>query len=274
MNCINPIRVVNPKYRSRIWESQHRGENPDDFYLLVPCGKCLLCRKRYSKDWQVRLMLEYGFHKEAHFVTLTINPENYSKVSDHPEIYFRKFLEHIRYRQGNSPRHFFISELGAEHDRLHFHGIFFGAINYDFVSESWPYGFINIQRCTKRVIPYVLKYLFKSDPNYKPLIFASNRPFGLGYTYLEQKAQYHERSMIMTVSLNGFKYALPRYFKSKIWPKGYLADYYALNPIPYSYKGFTFQNLREYSDFMHNIKDALTINKPLKHFDIWAFSLK
>lgn len=37
----------------------------------LPCGKCIECRLRYSREWANRCMLELQYHKESWFVTLT-----------------------------------------------------------------------------------------------------------------------------------------------------------------------------------------------------------
>ena len=43
--------------------------------LQVPCGKCLACRIKNRKEWQIRMLHELNYHDDAVFLTLTYSDE-------------------------------------------------------------------------------------------------------------------------------------------------------------------------------------------------------
>lgn len=122
-----------------------------------PCGKCVACRKRWSKDWIVRLNEERNYSVSCHFFTLTYNdyfvpcvePYEYdvydhnkdhvckataSFTPDYPSVLvvrkkdvqlmlkrMRKYYD----KQGIKFRYFIISEYGPKTYRPHYHGIIF-----------------------------------------------------------------------------------------------------------------------------------------------------
>lgn len=45
-------------------------------YKLIPCGKCLSCRIKQTKEWAIRIELEAKKYKYNYFITLTYNDEN------------------------------------------------------------------------------------------------------------------------------------------------------------------------------------------------------
>lgn len=49
---------------------------PDDNKILIPCGQCISCRLKYSRDWATRCVLESLQYDHNYFVTLTYNPES------------------------------------------------------------------------------------------------------------------------------------------------------------------------------------------------------
>lgn len=45
-------------------------------YKMIPCGKCLSCRIKQTKEWAIRIELEAKKYKHNYFITLTYNDEN------------------------------------------------------------------------------------------------------------------------------------------------------------------------------------------------------
>ena len=74
----------------------------------------------------------------GYFVTLTISPEGIKELEERTGLNWelnpneiatkglRLFLERARKDTGKSIRHWCVTELGEEGDRIHLHGIFFG----------------------------------------------------------------------------------------------------------------------------------------------------
>ena len=89
MTCYNPIKafVIGHKLDgSKIHKFATKEQRDQDFmYLngryyyefdLLPCGRCLGCALKRSKDWATRMMLELQYHDRACFITLTYNDDN------------------------------------------------------------------------------------------------------------------------------------------------------------------------------------------------------
>lgn len=65
---------------------------------LVPCGKCVNCRKVRINDWYIRMLDEakfFGF-ENCSFVTLTYNPENLPEYGLLQKSDYQKFLKRLR----------------------------------------------------------------------------------------------------------------------------------------------------------------------------------
>lgn len=70
----------------------HRFTSDDDCYglfcsppsgcesLLLPCGKCILCTKRYRMHWVLRCLHELRFYDQACYLTLTVNDSSIDQV--------------------------------------------------------------------------------------------------------------------------------------------------------------------------------------------------
>lgn len=137
--CLRPHTIVNPHYKKWPTELQSYTTMPFDYFIRIPCGQCCDCQKKKRRDWSIRLGHEVRYHAERLkrlpkkrvkdciplFVTLTIDPEHYSEVSDDPSRAIRLFLERYRKRYKHTLRHWFCTEYGEDTNRLHFHGIIF-----------------------------------------------------------------------------------------------------------------------------------------------------
>lgn len=238
-SCLHPRYMINKHWDMRTalgkanlfaWRVSHPGEvYPDDYKIFVPCGRCLGCRKDRSRMWRVRLLHEhmYGKHKNCICLTLTIDNENYAKFSDQAGIKscVRSFLDRLRYYtpQRKLPKRFFVSELGEEGDRLHFHGFMWDIdVPYEIIRKCWNYGFIWIDRLKSvRQLSYATKYITK--PSFKfhyPIVLVSP---GLGSGYLKQKQwmDWHRQDpdvfLRYTCEFAGWTYSLPHYYRRKMF---------------------------------------------------------
>lgn len=98
-------------------------------YILVPCGKCLLCRNKKAKAWATRCICETMSHDEQpYFVTLTYNDTNLPLSGlDKQEV--QRFFKRLRIRferKGFSCyiRYIAVGEYGSNYHRPHYHIIF------------------------------------------------------------------------------------------------------------------------------------------------------
>lgn len=235
--CLYPTYIKNPKYQPN---KKNKGRPPvcTDrrlYYIPTKCGCCIECRKEKQREWRVRLEEELRSNV-GYFTTLTIDPKSIKKLEvdtglkweENPnEIAtkaLRLFLERARKDTTKSIRHWCVTELGEEGDRIHLHGIFFGQKSAELVRKHWKYGFVFIGGfCNSRSINYMTKYMLKVDvkhPMFKQIVLAS-KGIGSGYfdrlDFLWQKQNYKNITVATYTFRNGTKMAMPKYYKNKLF---------------------------------------------------------
>ena len=235
--CLYPTFVKNPKYKPN---KKNKGRPPICldrrlYYIPVKCGCCIECRKEKQREWRVRLEEELRT-RVGYFTTLTIAPESINNLETDTGLKWeenpneiatralRLFLERVRKDTGKSIRHWCVTELGEEGDRIHLHGIFFGQKSAELVRKHWKYGFVFIGCfCNSRSINYMTKYMLKVDikhPMFKQIVLAS-KGIGDGYfdrlDYLWQKQNYKNINVATYTFRNGTKMAMPKYYKNKLF---------------------------------------------------------
>lgn len=185
--------------------------------------------------------------------------ENYDNVIDDQnetaKLAVKRFRERYRKLFKKSIRHWLISEKGSKTGRLHLHGLLIG-LPKDWVREAklasghtysniglwykgsvpkrdtssrlakiWKYGHIYTGwNCTEATTTYTMKYLTKKDykNNYQGKILVSP---GLGRTYITSTTKrMHKNGNNYYTNISGFKTALCRYYKTKIWSEEELHD--------------------------------------------------
>lgn len=235
--CLYPTFVKNPKYKPN---KKNNGKPPvcKDrrlYYIPTKCGCCIECRKEKQREWRVRLEEELRSNF-GYFITLTISPEGIKELEERTGLNWklnpneiatkglRLFLERARKDTGKSIRHWCVTELGEEGDRIHLHGIFFGQKSAELIKKHWKYGFSFIgQYCNSKSVNYMTKYMLKVDikhPTFKQIVLASSG-IGAGYMdrldYLWQKQNYKQIDVATYTFRNGTKMAMPKYYKNKIF---------------------------------------------------------
>lgn len=249
MHCLNPVEIVNPRYTSKtpkgrralaLWRGI-RGDPrgyPEDYKILVPCGQCLGCYRDKARSWRVRLIHEhqFGCHSSCLCVTLTISDQYYSLFATRVSAarLFRAFVDRLRYYvpDRKSPKRFFISELGENTSRLHFHGFIWDVptLTKDQLSKAWPYGFVDVKPLVSvRQLSYVTKYITKAKKSHDPYIFVSPR-LGAGYFNSKLWMDWHHRgnsdtNINLCVRFDSYVYALPTYYRKKIFSDAEISDF-------------------------------------------------
>lgn len=140
----------------------------------VPCGRCLGCRLRRSREWAVRVMHEAQMWRENCFVTLTYSEEHLSSSS---LVYsdYQSFMRRLRrYRPG--VRFFMCGEYGPLKLRPHFHACLFnvdfrdgkvrgksasGAVFLDspVLAALWQLGNVSVQPLNFQTASYCARYI-------------------------------------------------------------------------------------------------------------------
>lgn len=229
MQCSNPVRI---QIQTKTGYASYR--YPDG--LLVPCGKCLLCRISKRKEWTIRMLHELEEHNDSSFVTLTYSdeflPDNSSLVvSD-----LQKFFKRLRKRMlPKKIKYFACGEYGDLSARPHYHCILFGVgltmVHKKLVMDSWPYCDWNNKTIAKNSfglaephsIRYVAQYIdkkFSGDKAHEEYTLKSRSPVfrllsnGIGANYCDRNnLDFISKGFI---SLNGVKHSIPRYYLKRL----------------------------------------------------------
>lgn len=185
------------KYR-HIWEIRYK---IIDEWLQIPCGHCLGCHIKRSKDWAIRCMLEMEYHESSYFITLTYDDYHLptSVYADEDGVKqetgnlvlrdFQLFMKRLRMKYArlypdNPPlRVMYCGEYGSETFRPHWHAIVFGLklddlvlykqtngyclYNSEFLQSCWRdsdglnYGYVVVGNATFESCSYVARYICK-----------------------------------------------------------------------------------------------------------------
>lgn len=265
MSCENPIRLPNPKYKTKsdevYWRYHFRMlydcDLPNEF-IEVPCGRCNSCRKSKSNGWYLRLLSEYDRYPNSLFITLTFDNDNLKKFEKEPNKAVLLFLDRMRKRFGKSIRHFIIGEFGEKSSRFHYHGILFNVpelMDVDVLSCLWKYGYTYIGWCNKKTIRYILKYIVKIDPKTNkqkkiPRLVCSR---GIGLNFINQYSDSPIKSNLspFITSDKGYKIPLPRYLKQKLYSLDEL-EQMQVNALNEPFKAYL--DGKEYTDRLEYIE--------------------
>lgn len=167
-------------------------------YIEIPCGKCIDCRLKYSREWADRCMLEANKHKDNYFLTLTYDDYNMplkslvdnetGEIFHHGNLdkqalpkFFKKLRRHYEYNYNHEGIRFYAcGEYGSTTDRPHYHAIIFNLPIYDLVeftktktgdtlylsetlSKIWGNGHIMIGKVTWDTCAYTARYIMKKQ---------------------------------------------------------------------------------------------------------------
>ena len=243
--CLYPKLIKNRKY---VANKKNGGVIPavsDNRTLLVPvgCGKCIECRKQYSRSWQVRLLEEVRENKNGKMVTLTFSTESlielekeiskkikiegYERDNQICTLAVRRFLERWRKKHKKSVKHWLITELGhGKTEHVHIHGIIWTNEKNEEIQKHWKYGNATIGNgkinfVNEQTVNYITKYVTKTDDKheeYKPIILTSK---GIGKGYIEREKNKHKYKKNKTDEAyrnrQGYKMNMPIYYRNKIY---------------------------------------------------------
>ena len=120
-------------------------------YIEVPCGKCIICRNRKSKEWQIRAQCETLYSKTVPlFITLTYNEHcvdlYHGLYKRHLQLFLKRLrinLERSGYEDVNL-RYIACGEYGKNTQRPHYHLIVWNfprmqnwEVVNEFISKAW-----------------------------------------------------------------------------------------------------------------------------------------
>jgi len=217
----------------------------------IPCGNCMECRKKKSREWTVRLTEEVRQDYRGIFVTFTFNTKQLSKLREtvvkaFPKIggyeidnriaklAVRRFCERWRKKYKKSIKHWFVTELGhGEWEHMHIHGFIWTEEQEETIKAFWKYGNIWTSKNGKtktgrngyvneKTVNYCTKYMTKIDKEhkyYKALVLCSP---GIGKGYIESTRaklnEYKEEKTDETYrTKQNRRIALPTYYRNKLY---------------------------------------------------------
>lgn len=200
MPCYKPLTAWRtsertPAGKSGITFNKNHAVLPGD-PLELPCGQCIGCRLKRSREWAIRCVHEAQLHQNNCFITLTFNEEELQKRTpfigptskpderrpahqlslDKAE--FPKFMKRLRKHFGYEKIRFFhCGEYGDRYHRPHYHAILFGLDFEDkylfkmrngnplyrspTLEKLWKFGYSSIGSVTFESAAYVARYVMK-----------------------------------------------------------------------------------------------------------------
>lgn len=201
----------------------------------MPCGKCINCLARYSKEWAMRCIDELQVNGGVGcFVTLTYKETDGVLHRSDVQNFMKRLRKAIKPQK---VRYFGSGEYGGKGDRPHYHIMLFGyrpsdlvevcrykgTVYYksEFIENIWNQGFISVGDITFESAMYCAKYLQKLDEReheVKPFTFMSLKPgigvLNSGFDDIFREKKYYK----------GRTYPLPRYYVRRMEKDGVNVD--------------------------------------------------
>ena len=248
MQCFSPYMVQN-KY------TNIHGLNK---VTPVPCGQCINCKKRRSRNWVFRLEQETKVSSSVSFLTLTYADEHLPKSENGFATLVKKdfqlFMKKLRIecptsKKQNRIKYFAVGEYGEKKDRPHYHAVLFNVPHQLIrdplkIDKTWDKGIIQLEyprnnaKTTNYVTGYITKQTFErrdyintntglitTDDRLKEFSLMSK---GMGINYLtpQMKQYFRNTKTFVIVKENGELVSMPRYYKNKIFTQKELTEMY------------------------------------------------
>lgn len=207
--------------------------------MLLPCGRCIMCKKMKALDWTIRLKHENATHQgRSVFITLTYSDINLPfDLKGNPCLKERDvqlFMKKLRKRYSSFKfKYFYCAEYGTRTNRPHYHMILFGLPPKEFdirllrmkgdiniytsyvINDLWTLGENQIGYISDKRISYTAGYVIEKMTDrrlhlVKPYCRASK---GLGLEYVKK---YSDRLIKNKyIEIDGRKVNIPRYYIKK-----------------------------------------------------------
>lgn len=254
MPCFHPIKG----YRLNDGGVTLDGQDPrraigqtGDNLASVPCGQCLGCLMRRTRDWAIRMRHEAKSHKRNCFLTLTYDGEHLPADGSLDLVHWQRFADRMRKRMG-AFRYYHCGEYGPQTLRPHYHACVFGLdfssdwrptarsksgeLMYEskVLEELWPMGYATAQPFTEATAAYTAGYVVekaefahwcatheKVNPHtgevweVRPAYATMSKRPGIGSEWLKKYADdiYLED---FAISASGQRARPPRYYDRKL----------------------------------------------------------
>lgn len=232
MHCINPVRLNRVEHRRALQVVTEQG-------LIVPCGKCIACRKAKAREWTLRMLHELDCSDDACFLTLTYDDDNLpvspntgfaSLRKRDAQLFFKRLRRNL---PGLRLRYFLCGEYGDSTLRPHYHAIVYNLrpFHYAAVMRAWDYCDWSVPAIAGKSfapvnvsnIAYVAGYVLKkysgplADEMYaeldrEPVFRLMSK--GIGRDYCDANSELITAQG--SCRLNGNRVSLPRYYVKRL----------------------------------------------------------
>lgn len=257
--------------------------------LLVPCGKCLICRRKYQLSWVVRLQHEYlSSDRKSLFLTLSYNDNNLPLNNTLVKKDVQDFLKRLRkFYSGVKIKYFAVGEYGSKTMRPHYHIIIFGLKSFNdikknrglahlFSEKIWKKGFCHIGDVNVKTIRYCSKYIMKefvkgydkdSFEKAGMLFPFSLKSTGLGLKYFMDNIDYIKDQIINNrpISLYKAKIGYPRYYRKKLVDLGLIDENFFMD----NYKSY--MDILQVSMFKELKECGYSLDNSYPHISLYQF---
>lgn len=220
---------------------------------LVPCGKCYKCLGKRRNAWAFRLHHQMQVSSLPVFMTLTYGVNEREGWGENPPTSFngiytlkkrdlQLFLKKLRKQNNGTIKYYAVGEYGTNNYRPHYHLIMFNldrkhVINSLLVSKNiWKKGNVDIAKCNIATINYVAGYIMQGawqpqtdDDDREPHFSTMSKHLGSNYLTDEIYRYHLDRMETSVTHPSGFKMALPRYYKDKIFSREERAELAEIN---------------------------------------------
>ena len=200
---------------------------PDNFFTMLPCGKCTECRIKKVKEWSARCQAEKKTSNNVYFVTLTYSDENLKfrdvdgvnypiLCKEDVQKFFKRLRKHFFGNQKGNIRYFLSGEYGEKTLRPHYHAIIYNmplddlrlykcvgkTVYYisDMLSNIWGLGYVVVGKVNDKTISYTCSYTLKkvgflSSPETAfaaiPRLKEAGKPYDLLKAYIAANSRRH-----------------------------------------------------------------------------------
>lgn len=190
---------------------------PENFFTMLPCGRCTECRIRKVKEWSARCLAEKKTSKNAYFVTLTYSDDNLRfqsvdgnlipvLVKKDCQLFFKRLRKALFGNKKGDLKYFLSGEYGEKTLRPHYHAIIYNlplddlrlykvkgkTVYYtsDFLSKVWGLGYVVVGLVNNKSVSYTCSYTLKKVGFLSSVETALEeverlKPYGLSYRLLK-----------------------------------------------------------------------------------------
>lgn len=232
MECLRP-RTIKTRPR-RTW-NVYLDQPVLPRILEVPCGQCAFCMVNRRQSWVFRLSQEMRNQElPSYFLTFTYDERHVPRRNDKLSLRFKDiqlYLKRLR-KEGYRAKYVCVGEYGSETERPHYHLILWTDAPVNYIQSNWrashgdkmPFGHVHFGDVNSASVMYCMKYLINPRRHYvgveRPRAQFSK---GLGLSFLTTKMyEYLTQEYgnpVLTVIYDEQTFALPKYYKDKIFTK-------------------------------------------------------